>query len=141
MSWAHKYEHIPFMDHGRGADGVDCYGMGYLVLKEEANVIIPTMVDLYEGIEDVKTIKKIILEETSENGDWVSIEPGKEQEFDFVICRIIGLPIHVGIVTRKGWMFHTIDGVGASEVQYTKGEWRTSGKIIGFYRRKELCKT
>ena len=141
MNWSHKYMHIPFVDHGRDANGVDCYGMGYLVLKEECNIIIPTLVDLYDGIEDVKMIKQITKDETLEGGIWQRIQPGNEQEFDFVVCRITGLPLHIGIVTRKNWMFHTIDGVGASEVQYNRGEWGAPGKIIGFYRHKDLCKT
>lgn len=139
--WAASYMDIPFTDLGRSRDGCDCYGMILMILKECANVRIPDLTGMYKDIQDVRTIKKIVDHMSAQESMWTKIERGNETEFDIVVCRIVGLPIHVGIVTRKGWMLHTIDGVGPSEVEYTKGEWKAPGKIIGFYRHKELCRT
>jgi len=138
--WAGEYLTIPFVDHGRDHSGCDCYGLGRLVLKEQKNIELPSLLDVYDDIKDTAKLQQHITYTAAQEKMWQPIPKNNEQEFDFIIMRIMGLPVHMGIVTRKGWMLHIIDGSNANEVPYTKGEWSLPGKIIGFYRHKELCK-
>jgi len=141
MVWSNKYIEIPFVDHGRDWTGCDCYGLGRLALKEECGIELPSLLDVYKNIKDVDTLTARINEVSAQEEVWIPIPKGQEKEFDIIVLRILGLPIHMGIVTTKGNMLHIIDGSNAQEVPYTKGEWANPHKLIGFYRHKELCKT
>lgn len=60
------------------------------------------------------------------------MEIGQEQPGDVALLRVRGRPVHVGLVTRRGWMLHVEAGCETVEEPYTGMQW--SRRLLGFYR-------
>ena len=65
---------------------------------------------------------------------WTPVESGQEQPGDGLLMRIMGHPIHCGIVVAKGWMLHVEGGADTAVEPYTDIRW--SKRVLGFYRYK-----
>lgn len=126
--WWNKYMYIPFKEKGRDESGADCLGLMRIILKNECGIILPSYDDLYEN-----TIHK---ESVSGAIDNVQKELFKTvvapMPFDIAILRFCGLPMHIGIVTKKNFMIHCSKDIGVCHEKYTGMRWKD--KIIGFVR-------
>lgn len=128
--WWEKYTHIPFKDKGRDASGVDCWGLVGLIYQQELGIVLPDYLECYETSND-----RDILSETirNERCGWQS--PHFSQEFDVIILRMRGVPMHVGVVTVPGKkMIHCARGMNTCHEDYTGMRWRHS--VEGFARWK-----
>lgn len=138
MSWTKNYMEIPFEDVGRTRQGADCYGLPRLVLIDRCNIYLPLRSD-YEDVTANESLSDYV--QDGINDTWIPIPAGQEREYDFVQLRFMGLPIHLGIITDiKHHMMHTCEGQGVTVEDYRKGKWPQPGRIIGFYRHRDLCK-
>ena len=139
MSWANKYMIIPFVEKGRSFDGADCYGLVRLIYKNELGIELPDYLGLYESTNDREKLSKIINDESSKK--WLNPEKGKEKPFDVIILEMRGVPMHVGIVTKPGYMIHCAKGINTVYENYRNMRWEH--KIRGFarYDNKETTKT
>ncbi len=138
MSWADEYIVLPFKEVGRDENGVDCYGLLRLVYRKRLNILLPSYAD-YLTTQDHNTLKEQMAK-NKEADRWVEIPTGQEREYDVMLIRIVGIPIHVGVVTDiKKHVLHIERGKNAVHEDYRKGSWRAPGKIIGFYRHPQLC--
>lgn len=140
MNWSDKYVGLPFKPLGRDFNGVDCWGLKRLVLKEEKGIIVPSYTGFYERADDgeAKIIADKIAMETAMS-DWIPVPRGQEREFDGMLISLNGLPCHVGIVVRKNIVLHITEGINATTEDYRTNRWTVPGKIAGFYRHKQLC--
>lgn len=138
MSWTHEYMSIPFLDVGRTRQGADCYGVPLIIYDERLSIKLPLRTG-YTSTEPHKSLEEYV----AEGKDiWVEIPQGQEREYDIVLLRFMNLPIHMGIITDiPKHMLHTCEGQGVTVENYKKGKWTAPGKIVGFYRHIELCKT
>ena len=127
--WSNKYISIPFKEHGRSREGVDCWGLASVIYKEEFNVDLPLLTD-YSTTKDRGAIAKLCNEESKK---WVNILEGKEKPFDILIFKILNIPCHVGIVISKGLMIHCEYGIGTHLTEYEK-EFQWSKRLAGIYR-------
>ena len=127
--WSNKYISIPFKEHGRSREGVDCWGLASVIYKEEFNVDLPLLTD-YSTTKDRGAIAKLCSEESKK---WVNILEGKEKPFDILIFKILNIPCHVGIVISKGLMIHCEYGIGTHLTEYEK-EFQWSKRLAGIYR-------
>jgi len=128
--WWNKYIGKAFEIKGRGPDVFDCWGLLQCVYKQDhpQKIILPGYEEFYECTNDRDTISKVIFEQ--KEARWSEItEP---QEFDAILLRMRGVPMHVGIVTQKGYMLHCAHGVGTSHEKYDQMRWRN--KVLGFFR-------
>lgn len=66
---------------------------------------------------------------------WEAIPSGKEQPFDIILLRILGFPMHIGVVIEKRKMIHVFKGSNTTIENYTSAQWRH--RVLGFYRYKE----
>lgn len=138
MTWANEYINLPFKEVGRERDGVDCYGLLRLVYRERLNILLPAYTD-YETTQDHNTLKEQMSKNKAEDR-WVEIPAGQERPFDVMLIRIVGLPIHLGIVTDvKKHVLHIERGSNAVHEDYRFNSWKAPGKIIGYYRHPQLC--
>lgn len=130
--WWNKYLPIPFKEKGRTFEGCDCWGLVRLILQEKKAVSLPSYDDLYESTKDKKAVESAIIDGTED--EWIPVlDP---QPFDMVLLDILGIPMHVGIVTKEGFMLHCMNGVGTVHEDYTSVRWVS--RVKGFYRWRGL---
>jgi cell wall-associated NlpC family hydrolase len=129
-AWIEKYIGIPFKDFGRTFEGVDCWGLIYLVSKNEFDLLLPTYLQNYQSVEDGEELGRLIRGELREL--YRLIKPGNEQPGDFVLLRLQGEPMHVGIVAGEGFMLHAMRGFNTALEKCQGIKWRS--RILGFYK-------
>lgn len=140
-----KFISIPFKEKGRDFYGCDCWGLGWLILKEEAGIVIESHDELYRHTLD-PDIPKNFRRDAEKN--WVSLYSSaeecraaplsarREKKYDFVLLRQRGLPSHVGIVVRPGVMIHMQSQSNCEVTSYLGLRWQC--QIMGFYRHRLL---
>ena len=70
-----------------------------------------------------------------ELGPWREIAPGTERRFDAVLINERGMPHHIGIVERPGFMLHMLSRSSVIE-SYAAARWERL--IAGFFRHEAL---
>lgn len=121
MSWTNDYIGIPFRDNGRDRQGVDCYGLVYLVYKERELGLLPR--DWCQPHIRAEGKHLIIQLHSS---FWKVDEP---QDGDIVAFNLH--PLHLGIVCGGGNFLHVQLGKCAVVESYEAKLW--SKRIRGFY--------
>jgi len=132
--WVRNYIGIPFADYGREGSELDCWGLYRKVLSEQAGIDIPEFGSLgYNvGNRSQNTGVSEFMTNKIRKGMWLSVSPDHERLFDGILLRILGLPIHVGVIVARGFMLHTEYGVNSCLERYDRTLW--SKRIIGIYR-------
>lgn len=123
------YIRIPFKDHGRTREGADCWGLACIIFAEERGIELPALTD-YENTKDKAKISEII---KGESISWEMIGPVREKAFDIAVFRMLGQPMHVGVVVKPGLMIHCERGSGVYLTEYYKeNQW--DRRLEGFFR-------
>jgi cell wall-associated NlpC family hydrolase len=131
MEWHTRYMAVPFADKGRDMSGMDCWGLVRDVYAKQLKINLPSYEWVYhDTVADCKDISETVVQQSSEH--WTSIQLNDAQEYDVIIMRMRGLPMHVGVVTRRGYMLHCVDGVGVSHECYQSARWRN--RVVGIVR-------
>lgn len=139
--YAQKYIGIPFLDKGRTLDGVDCWGLCRLVLKEQKGIDLP----MYGVSEADHLAVGQDIEEAKHSGDWIQVLGNKYREFDIaemnIPVKIAGIwefpPLHVGIVVGVDWLLHVERNTASRLSRIT--DRRVNSRIIAFWRHKKLA--
>lgn len=113
-------------------DEWNCWILCQTILKDEAGIIVPTFAEHYDEIKKYKKLSQVFEQEREQEDVWLNIEPGKEKQFDIVLMRMRGFPLHVGLVTTPGWMIHVVEGINTTLEEYTRKSWEH--RLLGFYR-------
>lgn len=132
-----KYMLIPFEDKGRSFEGVDCWGLIYLIYKEELGITLPTYTDGYKKACAIE-VQKII---DNNKGNWKQVEQKDVEQFDLVLMRSIltveGKAViaetHIAVMVDKHSFIHTEENIGVSLVNLKKDK-RVVNRIVGFFR-------
>ena len=130
--WVAGYIGIPFRPHGRDRDGCDCWGLLRLVLAEQFDTQIPAFHGMTWQPGDDRRALAAFMDEHRDI--WSEVPAGQEQPGDGVLMRLMGHPIHCGIVVAPGWMLHVEGGADAAAEPYTDIRWNR--RVLGFYRYK-----
>ena len=127
-AWCASYIGIPFADHGRHRKtGVDCYGLLWLIYRDELQIELPSYEEVYDQIRgEEKTISQHIVEAEQH---WLRVD--QPNSFDVVVLRVAGLPLHLGVVAAPGLMIHTIKGCDVHLEEYSGPLWRN--RLDGFF--------
>lgn len=128
-SWAEQYVGLPYRARGRDRQGIDCWGLVRLVLREQFGTDVPEYAGHYWTRELTPAVAEKIAEESAR---WEAVPAGMERAGDVVLLRLRGYPIHVGIVVAPGEMLHAHDGADAARESYHALHWRH--RVVGFYR-------
>jgi cell wall-associated NlpC family hydrolase len=140
-AWADAYMRSPFRHRGRDREGCDCFGLVRLVLAEQAGIILP-LNDLIDP-QDGPAVSEAVDEEAA---TWLLVQAGQEREFDIVVLRAAfkapdgrsyGGDVHMGIVTRLGYLLHTEERNGPMHVPFSHASVRN--RIRRIYRHKALA--
>jgi len=128
-----EYLDIPFKDKGRDFDGCDCWGLIRLIYNHEYNIQIPSFNEDYSS-----TIEREILAKISdrEKHNWILVKY-RFKEGDVLLLRVLGLPIHVGLIIEPYNMIHIMKGINSCVERFNSTIWRK--RILGIYRHVERC--
>jgi cell wall-associated NlpC family hydrolase len=127
-AWAAGYVGIPFVDGGRGRDGLDCWGLVRLVLRERFGAEVPDL-EVTGGTCPPAAVGEAAV---SELPRWREIRAGQERPGDVVLLRLNGHPTHVGVVVLRGTMLHCLAGCDSCVEHYLGPLW--SRRLVGIYR-------
>ncbi len=128
MSWSNRYVGIPNLDHGRSADGADCWGLACVIYREELGITLPDYLG-YGSIEEHGEIAALI-EGAKTSPLWMPVT-GEAIAFDLAVFRRGRLSTHLGIVIRHGLMIH-IGQTHAVLEDYRRGPW--AHRFTGHWR-------
>jgi len=139
MHWTVPYIGIPWKEHGRDRNGIDCWGLTRLPLIEIAKVTpdtLPSYDQDYVSVAEKEEVARLLQQAGSY--PWVPVEEGQEKEFDIAIFHRGGVQDHIGLVAGlPGQMLHIVEKCDAELAYYNKGHWKF--KLIGLYRHVELA--
>lgn len=131
--WAVDYVGLPFLQHGRDRNGIDCWGLVCLVYAEHFSKDLPSLID---GYDDTKyqnrgEINRLFNDEVR---NWREINSGCEQPGDVVVLKVGGVAMHVGLVIGSGNMLHIEQGINCAVERYDSIRWKH--RLHGFYRHE-----
>ena len=132
--WVERYIGIPFVEYGRSREGCDCWGLLYVVLREQFGCAVPSYSDktwkcgvsTYEKIQNRKEIANIMGEGKSLWKPTTSPKPGNG-----ILLTQAGLACHVGVVISSTHMLHTEEHINSVIADFTGLAWRR--KVAGMY--------
>ena len=113
------YIGIPFTNHGRDLDGVDCWGLVTIVYRRELQIVLPDYHERYRDAEHIRGIARAFQDHTGDDFSQVSLLDAEPT--DCVVVEIRGLPIHVGVyvgdIDGRRSMLHTMEARGHSMIE------------------------
>jgi cell wall-associated NlpC family hydrolase len=119
-----RYIGLPWKKFGRDFDGVDCLGLVVLFYKNELNIELPQFE--YADYEDHNSTNKVQNEAGKVFVPTENPKPGDVAQF-----RILGHPVHVGIVVDDHRFLHSKSMSPSSLAYYNSGYW--NDRIEKFY--------
>jgi len=142
VNWVNDYMRIPFASDGRDRKGCDCWGLVRLIMLEQAKIEIPA----YAGTptEDLRNVNRNMESDSAQPPWQTGILPGDDERFDVVLMTrlmrtdrgVSSVPMHVGLVTDKGWMIHIEKNANAAHVRLD--DPRVNRKILSIHRHEQL---
>jgi len=143
-SWAGRYVGAPFKIDGASLDGLDCWGLCHLVLKEQAHIDTPTYIEettsKIDGTSRLLGVSKIVSHAVDGNV-WTEVKEPKI--FDCLLMaaltgdeRARRVPSHVGMMLSAKHVLHVWKETDSVIIPITHPMVRS--KIIAFYRHKDL---
>lgn len=127
MTWSNRFVGIPQVDHGRDRSGVDCWGLVWLVYREELGITLPD----YCGYGSVAEHAEIaaLIDGAACSPLW---EPAlKPEPFDIALFRRGRLDTHVGLIVHPGLMLH-VNGDASKLERCDRGAW--GARLQGYWR-------
>lgn len=129
-AWAADYVGIPYKPGGKDRSGVDCWSLFAMVQREVFGVDVSDYDGpLYTTRRDAAAVGAAARAFAQR---FVTIEAGDERTGDAVLLRILGVPMHIGVVVAPGHMLHTEEGCDAVVEDYRTPFW--SPRIVAFHR-------
>ena len=118
---------IPFKEHGRDLDGMDCWGLVQHFYKHQLNIDLPSYITNYNDTKD-SNIAHIIQDEALKY--WRKVHD--PQNGDVVLVRMRNRPMHVGIYKNPWLMLHIEEKVNTTFEKLRSIKWQK--RILGIYR-------
>lgn len=134
MHWSAKYVGLPWCEHGRDRDGIDCWGLLVLAFAAERGISLPSYAEGYTSVRELQEISGLM--QNTRSWPWKPVEVGQEREWDMAVFRRAGIECHVGLVIERGRMLHVAPREDSCLVDYRDG--RYAPRLAGFYRHSAL---
>jgi cell wall-associated NlpC family hydrolase len=131
-AWVDEYIGIPFKAMGRDRAGLGCWGMVWLVYREQFGRDVPAYAENHFTTNDSYEVGKLVAGEIVTK--WVPVEPGTEVVGDAVLFRVGGWPSHIGVVVdpAEKKFLHSFLGTDSCVDRWDGPRWRR--RLTGFYR-------
>lgn len=107
MRWVERYVGLPFVEGGRIWPRLDCWGLVVNVMREVGGIELPQLEWL-----NVSSLHAIRREVAASSKSWVEVPIAAAELLDVLVIKSFGLPIHVGIVVKPGYVLHTEEATG-----------------------------
>lgn len=121
-AWAGTYLQLPFLERGRSRAGLDCYGLVCQVFQEQRQIMLPHYTEHYLTTQDKEEITAIY--QGAMHTHWREIPVREAQCFDVVIMRILGDPIHFGLVLEPPCFLHIRQGIWSCIERWDSLIWK-----------------
>lgn len=135
MGWPDRYTRIRYAPCGRSWQGVDCWGLVYLVYRDERGIELPTYLPDYDSPGEHERLGALIDVERAR--DWT--EPAEPAEFDVLVFNVPFKrrlwPCHVGIMVdpATGTFLQALKGAGVHRASLSGlGPW--GRRLAGAHR-------
>mgnify|MGYP002778561451 CR=1 FL=1 len=128
--WLAPYIGLPFLPHGRTREGLDCWGLVRLVLAEHFGKQLPSYADGYGSITDRQTLGALIPGHLASG--WQEVPAGQECSGDLILLRVLGVPMHVGLVIGSRRFLHIEQTINSCIESYDTSPW--ARRVLGFWR-------
>ena len=123
-----RFVGIPYVDRGRDYDGVDCWGLVWLVYRDQVGIEIPSYADDYE---DSQIRAECADRIAAGIRHWRERAPGAEQPGDAVLIRSGRHICHVGVLTDTGGILHCEEGTDT--IISDRAAPTIRNRILGYY--------
>lgn len=98
--WVNNYIGIPYVRNGRNLDGLDCWGLIWLVKREIENMLLPDWTVASARYHTVVSVMSKAVNEVIGGGGAKRVD--KPKDFDIIVLRRGDLCAHVGLYINKG---------------------------------------
>lgn len=124
-----KYIGLPYKPMGREYEGVDCFGLVYLIYRDVLQIDIPTYVDDYSDPHNKDEVSWALSKGASEER-WKKVL--KPKPMDVVVFSIYGFPAHCGVFIGDDRFVHSIKGSDSCVEKLSDLTW--AKRVSGIYR-------
>lgn len=124
-----RFVGLPYLDRGRSVEGVDCWGLVWLVYREVRGIDLPSYSDRYVTAADRQAMAELI---GAELGPWNEIHASTRQIFDVVLMREGKFPRHVGLIVGRDAMLHAEPNTTSCIARLSSPLIRN--RIVGLFR-------
>lgn len=133
------YIGLPYRDRGRSEDGIDCWGIPYLIYSREAGIKLADYGEI--SAYDLLAIAKEIGKHRAASNIWRPLGIGERlQPLDIVVMAAAGkparIPHHVGVMMNDHQMLHAEQGRDSHVSEIT--DTAIFSRILDFHRHKGL---
>ena len=133
MMWHDKYIGLPYKSLGRDTKGIDCYGLVYLIYKNELGISLPKMDLGYLNGLDTREVAPVF-----HDGLELFIKSGFVKEvngfkpFDLLLFERNGYLSHIGTCISKDKFLHADLGSASCIERVKHRYWKN--RLKGVYR-------
>jgi probable lipoprotein NlpC len=131
-AWLAKYVGLPFRDKGRDAGGVDCWGLIYLIYRDEFRIEVPRYTERYASALERAEVSRLI---QGESLGWRPVPLWEAALGDVLVLRVAGQPWHCALGIEWPWFLHSFKGTDSCIEAATHGLW--AHRIEGTYRHQQ----
>lgn len=137
--WVDQYIGIEFSEKGMTRDGLNCWGLVRLILREQFHVRgLPDYAEHYAGTRDTDALARLFSDESEK--DWVRIGgPGDLRGVgigDVPLYRVGRMPSHVGLIVAPATMIHIEQGIDSVLTPFSGLEW--GRRLLGVFRHRSM---
>ncbi len=135
MHWSAQFIGTLYEEFGRERSGCDCWGLVYVVFRDQLGISLPTYSGQYASAEERGEISALI-SDAAVSAVWRRIESGF-QDFDIAVFRRGRMDAHVGIVIAPNLMLHMANEDCAKIERFDQAAWKN--RLTGIYRHFKLA--
>lgn len=135
-SWVNDYVGIPYDLDGRTREGLDCWGLVRMVMQERYDIWMPEFTAIEYDVRDESNHLRAIEKFCTWNKDFKEVPLESVRGGDIVVFHIYAMPLHMGVVLRRGEMLHCRQGVDTCVERYDGPLW--SSRVDSVYRHVRL---
>lgn len=132
--WVEDFINIPYKSLGRDFNGVDCWGLTYLIYKEKFNILLPKIDEGYLNGLNCEEVAPLFQDNLKLflNSDTVIEIKSPPKPFDMVLFRRSGFISHIGTIINNNMFIHADLGSASCLERLNHNYWKN--RIVGIYR-------